>query len=366
MIAPDDGVVDPWLSALTKEVAKLNESDPIDHVLITMPPYGMASLAGMIKDTCPAIPVTLDLRDPWAFDGAFAYPSKSHWRQNMSVMRLTLQRVDGVVVNTPEVLNRIQQEFEGIDPSKLAVVTNGYELDLFESAKPPEPQGYVADCVHLVHVGTLHSQAAMRYRGLLGLLRRIKTYRAESADLTGRTAKPVLAAIAKLKQQQHPSVEKLRLVLVGVDDEATKTMADQGGCEDLVHMTGYVPHNEAVAWLRWGQCLFLPLHGLPEGHRSLIVPGKTYEYLASKRPILGALPEGDAKDLVKESGRAWIASPCDVDQLADCLSQILDAYQAGNLPAGQGHEWSRRFSRPELTQKLFTFLERPVQMRELV
>ena len=36
--------------------------------------------------------------------------------------------------------------------------------------------------------------------------------------------------------------------------------------------------------------LFLPMHELPEGTSARIVPCKTYEYLASGRPVLAAVP----------------------------------------------------------------------------
>lgn len=358
MIARGDGHEDPWLVAVTREAVKLNQSDPFDQVLVTMPPYGMAPLASMIQQACPGLPVSVDLRDPWAFDGAFAYSRKALWRQNMSAMRQTLHQVDGVVVNTPEVYKRVIDTFPDLDPARLEVVTNGYEPHLFDSPKPPQPEGYDPSCLYLAHVGMLHSWAVMRYRGLIGRLRQLKNYRAEPVDIVGRTAIPILTAIGKLNQSGHPGIDKLRLVLVGLDDESTRMLATQSGCVDQVLMTGYLPHDKAVAWLRWAHCLFLPLHGLPDGHRSLIVPGKTYEYLASQKPILGAVPEGDARAFLEESGRAFIASPCDMNQVAQRLVEVIDAHRQGTLPTGQDQAWALKFSRPVLTQRLFKFLER--------
>ena len=358
MIAGGGGAEDPWLVSCTRKVVALHASDPIDHVLVTMPPYGMAPLAGMIRQACPKTPVSVDLRDPWAFDGAFAYARKALWRQNMGAMRSTLNQVDGVVVNTPEVLTRIKQTFTEIDPDRLKVVTNGFESDLFDTPKPPQPAAYVPGHLHLVHVGMLHSWVVMRYRGVAGWMRRLKNYRAEPVDVTGRTAIPILRAIAKLNREKHQGIDQLRLVLVGLKDDATQQLAAQSGCTDQIVMTGYMAHDEAVAWQRWAECLFLPLHGLPDGHRSLIVPGKTYEYLASQRPILGAVPQGDARDFLTQSGRAWTASPCDVDELAIQLGQILDRHRQGNMPTGQGVDWVEQFNRSVLTRQLLDFLDK--------
>jgi glycosyltransferase involved in cell wall biosynthesis len=67
------------------------------------------------------------------------------------------------------------------------------------------------------------------------------------------------------------------------------------------------------------------MHKLPPGTRATIVPGKTYEYLASGRPILAAVPEGDARDLVAASGRGLVCDPDDVDGIALIIREQLDA-----------------------------------------
>jgi glycosyltransferase involved in cell wall biosynthesis len=97
--------------------------------------------------------------------------------------------------------------------------------------------------------------------------------------------------------------------------------------------------------------LFLPLHGLPRGSRSRIVPGKTYEYLRSGLPILGCLPQGDARDLVEGSGRGYCASPCDVDEIASALARMVSDWRASRL-AEADLAPIRRFERRALTQDL--------------
>ena len=61
--------------------------------------------------------------------------------------------------------------------------------------------------------------------------------------------------------------------------------------------------------IRAADLLLLPMHDLPNGNRARLVPCKTYEYLASGRPILAALPEGDARDLLAGNRRSTSAAP---------------------------------------------------------
>src|SRR5438105_5257522 len=87
------------------------------------------------------------------------------------------------------------------------------------------------------------------------------------------------------------------------------------------------------------------MQNLPPEHRSATEPGKTYEYLASGRPILGAVPEGDARDLLLEAGTATVCEPNDVEAMAETIR-------------GQVERWSRREPVPHVPPGLLERFER--------
>ena len=112
--------------------------------------------------------------------------------------------------------------------------------------------------------------------------------------------------------------------------------------------------------MRHADALFLPLHGLPPGRRSLIVPGKTYEYLAAGRPIVGCLPEGDARDLVERSRLGFCAHSCRSHEIAAALKRLWAARQAEHPFERTVPAWLKRFDRRFLTEKLARYLDRIV------
>ena len=64
------------------------------------------------------------------------------------------------------------------------------------------------------------------------------------------------------------------------------------------------------------------------------VPGKTYEYLGARRPILLLGPaESPAGRLIRRLDAGWILDPEDHDGLARWLAESLDRRGAGPLPA---------------------------------
>ena len=74
------------------------------------------------------------------------------------------------------------------------------------------------------------------------------------------------------------------------------------------------------------------MQDLPPGRRATIVPQKTYEYVASGRPILAAVPDGDARDLLAEAGNARLCRPDDVSAMADLIGLEIDRWKSGTEP----------------------------------
>ena len=107
-----------------------------------------------------------------------------------------------------------------------------------------------------------------------------------------------------------------------------------------------------TALIKSGDLLFLPMHDLPEGRRARIVPGKTYEYLAARRPILAAVPDGDVRGLMREAGNADVVRPKDVGGMAATIERHADRVLAGEPPPEPNEELLRRHERRELTARL--------------
>ena len=53
-----------------------------------------------------------------------------------------------------------------------------------------------------------------------------------------------------------------------------------------------------------------------EGKRAGLIPYKTYEYLATGRPVLAAVPDGDVRDLLAPLEQASVCRPSDVRAMA--------------------------------------------------
>ncbi len=344
-----------WIAAATEAARRAVAEHRASAVVVSMSPFSLWRCGRELERSC-GVPVVYDLRDPWALDGWRSYRSRLEWAADLRAMRETLAHAGGVIANTEESRRAIASLVPGLEERRLAVIPNGFDAADFEKAPGAAPGG--DGVLRLLHSGTPHNYVLYPPRGPRGLLRRLLEFRPEPIRTSGRTFRHVLAALRELRRRGERSAAPLRFVHVGPADEATRRCVAESGVGDAVELAGYRSHDETIAQVLGADALFLPLHDLPPGRRSLIVPGKTYEYLASGRPILGALPPGDARDLVLRSDRGFAASPCDEPALAAALRDLLERLDAGAFRSRAAPAWLSGVERRELTRSLAGFLER--------
>jgi glycosyltransferase involved in cell wall biosynthesis len=226
-----------------------------------------------------------------------------------------LRGANAVVMNTPEAARRVRELLPG---KRVAVVSNGYDSNDFRGGPVERSDGIF----RIVHTGSLHTEFGLAQREL-GAVRRALGGSVTGVNFLTRSHVYLLEALGRLEAELRRPVE---LHLVG-----SLTAADEAALADApvaVRRHGFLPHAETVALIRSADLLFLPLHDVGEGRRVSIVPCKTYEYLASGKPILAAVPDGDARDLLGRSGTALISRPSDVDGLARALARELRRWRA--------------------------------------
>jgi glycosyltransferase involved in cell wall biosynthesis len=253
-------------------------------------------------------------------------------------MRAALEAADAVVMNTPEAARRVREHFPAVGDKPVVSITNGFDPADFAGPTPRRDDG----AFRIVHTGYLHTADGLRLRKVRRL-RRLLGGTFTDVDILTRSHVYLLQAIDRLLADDPSLASTLELHLAGVLTPADREAA---AGSRVVRMPGYVGHSESVALVRSADLLFLPMHDLPPGVRAGLVPGKTYEYLASGRPILAAVPEGDARDLLREGGSAFIASPADVGAMAKILADQLERWRRGEPAPPARPEVVARYERP--------------------
>ena len=297
-----------------------NGTDDVDLIYVWMQPYDSA-FAGAELSRRLRRPWVADLGDPWALDEMMVYPSALHRRRDLARMGSLLETAAAIVMSTPEAVRRLLAEFPRLSGRPVVAIPNGFAAEDFDGPGPQRPDA----AFRIVHTGYLHTELGLQLRRSLPLRRALRGS-VPGLDILTRSHVNLVEAIRRLLGSDARLADGLELHLAGVLTAADREVA---GRIPVTKLHGYVTHAESIDLMRSADLLFLPMQALPAGVRATIVPGKTYEYLASGSPILGAVPDGDARDILAAAGNATLVRPDDVDGIVAALRSRLDAFRRG-------------------------------------
>ena len=306
-------------------------------------PYESAEPAARLARRL-GIPWVADLQDPWALDEMWLYPTSLHRRWDAMRMRRLLRSAAAVVMNTPEAVVRLVQAFPELDRNLVVSIPNGFDASDF-GIQPREPG---ATRFRIVHTGYLHTVDGLRLRNTRRA-RRLLGGTLYPIDILTRSHVYLLEAVEQLVRDQPELAGKIEVVLAGIVSDADREVAEK---YDFVSMPGYITHEESIALIEAADLLFLPMHDLEPGTRAGLVPGKTYEYLASGRPILAAIPDGDARDLLLEAGDAYVCRPAETQAMSKIIATQFARRDNGGPPQERRAEVVARYERRHLTERL--------------
>jgi glycosyltransferase involved in cell wall biosynthesis len=337
-----------WVEGAVEAGRRAAADVEVDLIYASMSPFETAEAAARLARELGK-PWVADLRDPWALDDWLVYPTRLHRRLELRRMRRALVPADAVVMNTREATIQVQRSIPELAGKPVFTIPNGFDAADFDGAAPPRSDGVF----RIVHAGFVHVRGDRGHRPAM-LVRQLLGGAVKGLDPGTRSHVYLLEAVQKVLAERPDLRGRIEVHLAGILSETDRRVP---GFE-LATAHDYLPHDETVALLRSADLLFLPMHDLPEGRRARIVPGKTYEYLAARRPILAAVPDGDVRDVLAEAGSSFLVRPKDVSGMAKVIAEQADRALGGGPAPEAREEVLRRYDRRELTKRLAEVFDR--------
>ena len=327
---------DRWWQEGVRRLGRTVAED-VDVIYASMSPFGTAAAAAGLARAAGK-PWVADLRDPWALDDWSVYPSALHRRLDLRRMRSVLVHADAIVMNTDEARHALLEAIPELIPRSVSVIPNGWDRDDF--GEPPVRRE--DSSFRIVYAG--YSHVGRRIGGRRSAVRALLGGAAPGLVPYARSHILLAEALARLAERAPDLVARVELHVAGA---GAQPGGSPRGAVRVVHH-GYLSHPAAISLMQSADLLFLPMHGLRPGVRCRTVTGKTYEYLAAGRPILAALPDGDARDLLTTLPHVRLCRPTDIDCMMDAIRDaMLDERGASTPP-----EVLARFERRRLATQL--------------
>jgi glycosyltransferase involved in cell wall biosynthesis len=314
-----------WKSAAVRKALALHAETPFDLIFATAPPF-TALLVGREVKAQLNRPLVFDYRDPWVEYPFRFYPTPFHKLAHAGLERRALKASSHVVTTNRKVKELLIRRHGFLGYNDIDIIPQGYDPEDFNGVTPPPPQAGRIRKMRVTYAGVFWEDRVPDY-----FLRALQEIFTEQPRLRGRI-------VAEF---------------VGAFREGNRRLVRRLGLHDAVEVMGYLSHKETVRRLVAADVLWMIVGD------DLGSPGKTYEYIGARKPILGCAPEGFIRQTILEAG-GTVTAPDDVRGIKEALLAFYGQFEQHQM-GGPPEEVVRRYNRVTLTNALVKIFETLVE-----
>lgn len=315
-----------WIRPSVRFLKKYLKDHPVDIIVSTGPPQSM-HIIGMKLSEATGIPWIADFRDPWTKIFYFKHLSlsKASERWHMKMEKQVLDKASAVVAVSP----LVQQDFQALTDTPVKLITNGFDECDFPEIKDGAPE---------------------------------KDFTITHTGLFAADGNPTVLwkALSEKCKADEVFRKALKIRLVGKTDAQILKALEDAGLQENTEDMGYQPHTVAVEAQRKASILILPLRKEPE--YKAVLPGKLFEYMASRRPILGiGQPDGAMAMILNRTRTGTVLDWEDMESITGFIDECWKKHLNGELGT-EGSDISG-FTRRNLTRQMAELFDSSVKQR---
>lgn len=299
-----------------------------DVMIATSPPPTVAAL-GWIVRKLKGIPWVFEIRDLWPEMVAdLGINAGIFTRILASCMNFFYAQADYLVPLTLGFRRKLIEK--GIPPEKIRTITNGVD-PIFLDDNPPPPKSPAE------FPEKLPAKFRVMYLGSMGIANALS---------------PLLDAAEKLKDDS-----RVEFLFIGGGSEREKLIkeAAQKGLTNARFLPP-VPRTAVPYLLKTADVCILTHAHTPSFQ--LFLPNRLFDYLAAGRPVLLCLKEGEASEILGNSGGGIRLDPGAADRIRDAILRLMENPAERQKMGESGRKYAlEHFLRENLAKSYFEVLE---------
>jgi glycosyltransferase involved in cell wall biosynthesis len=309
-----------WIKPSGRFLTKYLKVNPVDLIISTGPPHSMHLIALRLKKKFD-IKWIADFRDPWTDIDFYIKLRLTSWadKKHRKLELKVLERADYVVTVSPN----CAKDLNKIPGKKVEVIHNGFDPEDFERISHSP-----GNLFSITHFGAFNRDRnpAMLWKVLGNLAEQNKTFK-----------------------------EKLRIWLIGQTDDFVVQDIKKNGLKENLVQTEHLPHKKGLKELAKSQVLLLPINNAPNARG--ILPGKMYEYMAVRRPILAIGPvKSDFAQILIEAKAGIVFDFNDFRGMEKAIENYFNQFLEKKLQIESSA--IEKFSRKNLAKKIIELAEK--------
>ena len=311
-----------WVPFAVRKARQIIRRFGIDTVMVTVPPFSALVAGTRLKREFPSLVLVSDFRDEWLsfYLKDFDFQNSDYTRRRAeAIEQESVEASDLVVAVNESSRDEIRKRYPGQPERKFQVIPNGYDPEVFTGIAPAERRS-----THMIvtHVGTVYKTASPRF---------------------------YLDAVDSLPEEIRSRIETR---FVGRVAESERPLME--GRQSKVTLLGFMPQAEALQYMADTDYLLLTMTN------DISVPGKLFEYMAVRRPILAiAAPGSEVDRLLAETGAGMCAPPDSVERIRELLIAAFEGWRIGQSGIQGNGDAVRRYERPRLIAEYAGLMRKP-------
>lgn len=260
-----------------------------------------------------------DLRDLWNLNPYVKHTFiRNYFEKKLEIE--TLEYAD-VLTTTTELASKKLKELH--PQKKICTVMSGYDIEDITNNNTPKNQ----EKLNFTYAGSLYGGK--------------------------RNPKLLFKGISELIHEDKINPLLLSLDFYG-DNFGLKETAEEYGIEDLVNIHGTIPHEEVLKKQKESQALLLLSWNNKK--EEMFLPGKIYEYLAAKRPVLSiGYREGSLKDLIEKTEIGYHVST--LEETKNSIMKFYNNFNENKILRYNGNSEVNKYSIISTAQKFGSILD---------
>ncbi len=313
---PDNKV--SWTKQAYLVAKDLLSKEHFDVIFVTIPPYSAFSMAAKLKEEFN-VPLIVDYRDLWFGNQFSFYPTSYHKLKHKKLEYLALKSADKIISINRYIKEKLLTNYKFLTFDDISIIPQGYDPDDFEKATP---------------IPLTQSKLKLTYAGIF---------------YQNITPKYLLKAFKLLLQQRPDIAAGIELHFCGILRKENEKLIKRLGIQEFVKNHGYLNHKETLEYVLASDVLWMMIGKMKAAET--ISTGKLFEYIGTKKPILGCVPEGAAKLELQRYKASFLCDPDDIEGIKNQLINIYTLFKAGKLPECN-NEFVEKHNRVYLTEEL--------------